>query len=68
MTHGHELRWAGCGAGGRGSAGQRGIKEGKWDNFNSIINKIYLKRKEKVYISIKLYWILWYVKYASIKL
>ena len=29
--------------GGRGGAGWRGIKGGKWDNVNSIINKIYLK-------------------------
>ena len=45
-THGHELRGVGN-AGGRGSAGwwgsgQRGIKGEKWDNCNSIINKIYL--------------------------
>ena len=38
--HGHELRWGGeCG--GRGCAGWRGIKQGKWDNCSSIINKIY---------------------------
>ena len=29
--------------GGRGCAGRRGIKGGKWDNCNSIINKIHLK-------------------------
>ena len=42
MTHGHELR---CGnAGGKVGARQRGIKgRKKWDNCNSIINKIYLK-------------------------
>ena len=40
MTQGHELRWGDVG--GRGCAGQRGIKGGKWDNCNSIINKIYL--------------------------
>ena len=40
MTHGQELR----GGNGGGSAGQRGIKGGKWDNYNSIINKIYFKR------------------------
>ena len=38
MTHGHELN--GGNAGGRGCAGQRGIK-GKWDNCNSILNKTY---------------------------
>ena len=35
-------------AGGRGSAGQRGIKGGKWNNCNSIINKIYLKRRKQL--------------------
>ena len=37
MTHGHELRVGNVG--GRGCVGRRGIKEGKWDNCNSIINK-----------------------------
>ena len=44
MTHGHELR--GMNAGGRWGAGQRGGNKGKkkiWDNYNSIINKIYFK-------------------------
>ena len=41
MTHGHEVREGN--AGGRG-AGHRGIKEGKWDNCNSVINKIYFKK------------------------
>ena len=46
MTHGHELR--GVNAGGRGVAGQRGIKgRKKWDNCNSINNKIYLKKIKK---------------------
>ena len=46
MTHGHELKgrnvhWRGC-------AGQRGIKgRKKWDNCNSIINKMYLIKKKK---------------------
>ena len=31
--------------GGRGSAGRRGIKGGKRDNCNSIINKIYIFKK-----------------------
>ena len=45
MTHGHELTggagrcWRG---GGTGRKGRKGRK--KWDNFNSIINKIYLKK------------------------
>ena len=43
MTHGHELK--GENVGGRGCAGWRGIKGGKWDNCNSVINKIYLKIK-----------------------
>ena len=41
MTHGHELRWGNAGR--RGGTGWRGIKERKkWDNCNSIINKIYI--------------------------
>ena len=42
MTHRHELK--GENAGGRGCAGQRRIKGGKWDNCSSIINKMYLKK------------------------
>ena len=38
MTHGHKLK--GGNVGGKGCAGRRGIKGGKWDNYNSIINKI----------------------------
>ena len=37
MTHGHELQ--GGNVGGRGWAGWSGVKEGKWDNCNSIIDK-----------------------------
>ena len=45
MIHGHELRGQGN-AGGRRDARQRGIKgRKKWDNCNSIRNKIYLKIK-----------------------
>ena len=41
MTHGHELRWGNDG--GRWGTDQRGIKGiKKWDNYNSIMNKIYL--------------------------
>ena len=41
MTHGHELKWGGGNAGGKQGAGQGGIKgRKKWDNFNTIINKI----------------------------
>ena len=43
MTNGHELR--GENAGGREGSGRRAIKgRRKWDNCNSIINKIYFKR------------------------
>ena len=45
MTHGHEVRGPGN-AGGREGAGQRGIKgRKKWNNCNSIINKIYFKKR-----------------------
>ena len=47
MTHGHELKWGN--EGGKGYAGQRAIKGGKWDNCNSIINKIYLKNKRNTF-------------------
>ena len=41
-THGPELKWGD--AGGRGGTGWMGIKgRKKWDNCNSIINKIILK-------------------------
>ena len=42
MTHGRELKEGNVG--GRGGAGWRGVKGGKWDNCNSIINKIYFKK------------------------
>ena len=43
-THGHELKGN---SGGRGCAGQRGIKQGgEWDNCNSTINKIYFLKKD----------------------
>ena len=41
ITHGHELQ--GGNVGGRGCAGWSGVKGRKWDNCNSIINKIYFK-------------------------
>ena len=44
MTHGLEIRGGGN-AGGRGCEGQRGIKGGEWDNYNSIINRIYFFKK-----------------------
>ena len=50
MTQGHELM--GGNVGGRWVVGWRGIKgRKKWDNCNSIINKIYLKNKAEVYIN-----------------
>ena len=50
MTHGHELQRGNVG--GRGWAGQSGVKGGKWDNRNSITvdilkNKIKIRKKEK---------------------
>ena len=45
MTHGHELKWKN--AGGSRGTGQRGITGEKWDNCNSTINKIYLKKRKK---------------------
>ena len=45
-THGHELRWGNAG-GKRGTRqrGTQGEKLGELYNCNSIINKIYLKKK-----------------------
>ena len=40
MTHRHVLK-VGRNVGGRGCAGRKGIKGGKWDYCNSIINKMY---------------------------
>ena len=45
VTRGHELR--GETAGGKAYTRQREQRENKWDNCNSIINKIYLKKKTK---------------------
>ena len=44
VTHGHELRWGD--AGGRGCTAQRGMKRGKWDNCDSIINKYIQTNKQ----------------------
>ena len=44
MTCGCELK--GGNVGGRGYAGWRGLKGEKWDNCNSIINKIYFKNAQ----------------------
>ena len=52
MTHGHELRWGNAG-GGQGTR-QRGIKgREKWDNYNSIINKIYFKKHKLLFIDFR---------------
>ena len=46
MTHRHELR--GENAGGSEGAGWKGIKgRKKWDNCNGIINKMYIKIKNR---------------------
>ena len=46
MTHGHGLRWGNdVGMGGYRVEGNKG--EAKWDNYNSIINKIHLKNNRK---------------------
>ena len=39
VTHGHELNRGNVD--GMGCVGLRGVKGGKWDNCNSIINKMY---------------------------
>ena len=46
MTQGHELKVGNVG--GRVCAGLKGVKGGKWDNCNSIINKIYFLKKQFV--------------------
>ena len=45
-TNGHELKWGRNAGASREGAGCRGIKGRKqWDNYKSIINKIYFKKK-----------------------
>ena len=41
-THGHKLRGGECGW--EEWCRAEGNKEGKWNNYNSIINKIYFKK------------------------
>ena len=53
MTHGHERKVGNVG--GRQCAGWRGLKGGKWDSCNSIINKIYLKKNPGVKLIKKFY-------------
>ena len=43
MTHGHELRWGNAGGWCR-AEGDKGRKK-KWDNCNSINNKIYFNKR-----------------------
>ena len=43
VTHGHELRWGMMVGGGYRVDENKG--ERKWDNCNSIINKIYIKKE-----------------------
>ena len=51
MTHGYELR--GRIAGGNGGTRWGGHREKYWDNYNTIINEIYLKGKYIKIIYIK---------------
>ena len=47
MTHGHELRWGNAGGrGGYRAEGNKGERK-KWDNCNSLINKIFYILKNK---------------------
>ena len=45
MTHGHELRWGECWREWRYQAEGDKVEKKEWDNCNSIINKIYLKKR-----------------------
>ena len=45
MTHGHELRRGMLAGGGYRAEGNKREKK-KWNNCNSIINKIYFKKRE----------------------
>ena len=46
MTHGHELKWGMLEGGSRCTEERDKGERKKWDNCNSIINKIYLKNKK----------------------
>ena len=41
-----DMNYRGGNVGGSGWAGRRGVKGGKWDNCNSMINKIHLKKEK----------------------
>ena len=43
-----DMNYRGGNVGGRGWAGGNGVKGGKWDNCNSIINKYIQKNKRKL--------------------
>ena len=47
-TRGHELSWGN--AGGRGCRVDGNKGEKKWDNHNSVINKIYLKKEKPIFV------------------
>ena len=46
-----DMNYRGGTVGGSGCAGWSVVKEGEWDNCNSIINKVYLKRDKYHMIS-----------------
>ena len=47
MTHGHALRRVGEGQWEVGCRAEGNKREKKWDNYNSIINKIYLTKEKE---------------------
>ena len=70
-THGHELRGEWWWEWGAGQSWRKGRK--KWDNYNSIMNKIYLKKTKtgnkgknevKVYKADEYRWF-WYFQYIQ---
>ena len=52
MTHGHELKRELLE--GRWVPGRKGQRRKNWDNCNNIINKIYLKNKESISLTLEL--------------
>ena len=50
MTHRHDLRWGNAGVKGAIRA-ERDKGEKKWGNYNNIINKIYLRKRQMQYVS-----------------
>ena len=46
-----DMNSRGRNVGGRGWAGWSGVKGGKWDNCNSIINKYVLKKRKNLQLS-----------------